>query len=373
MIFFLLFLLLVGVVFLLYQSQRAIKESFKSLSLDVLERSNRSFLQLAGSVFEKYQESAKGELEKKEKEIASMILPLKESLARLDEQQLRLERQREGAHATLSSQLNALLQSEANLRKEASDLAKALKSPNVRGSWGQLHLKRVVELAGLTSHADFTEQQTVFSQEGVLRPDLVIHLPQEREIIIDAKTPLDAYHEAMLCVDEKSRKEKLLLHVQQIKKQIKDLSSKEYWKAFSSSPDWVILFLPSESFFSAAVEIDNSLIEEGARHNVMIATPTTLIAILRAVSFAWKQDSLSKSAKEIAQLGSELYERLFSMNGHFMKLGKSLSSSIESYNLAMSSMESRVLVSARKLKEMGVASGGKELASHISVENEPRE
>ncbi len=368
MIYCLLFLLAGGVIFLLYQSQRAIKESFKALSLDVMEGATRSFLQLAGSVFEKYQEGAKGEFEKKEKEIASLLAPLKESLVRIDEQQQRLERQREGAHATLSSQMNALMQSEASLRKETAELAKALKSPNVRGSWGQMHLRRVVELAGLTAHADFSEQQTAYSFDGMLRPDLIVHLPQERQIVIDAKTPLDAYHEAMLCSDEKSRREKLLLYVQQIKKQLKDLSSKEYWKAFSLSPDYVILFLPSEAFFSTAIEVDGSLIEEGAMQNVMIATPTTLIAILRTVSFVWKQDSISKSAKQIAQMGGELYERLFSMNGHFMKLGKALSTASESYNHAMTTLESRVLVSARRLKEMGVGRGGKEIPEASSIE-----
>jgi DNA recombination protein RmuC len=370
MIFFLLALLIGGVIFLLYQSQKALKESFKAVSLDVLEKANHSFLQLASSVFEKHQLGAKEELERKEREIGEMIAPLRESLAKLDEQQLRLERQREGAHATLTTQMAALLQSEASLRKEAAELAKALKSPNVRGSWGQLHLRRVIELAGLGSHVDFSEQPTAITKTGFLRPDLVVHLPEGRQIVIDAKTPLDAYHEAMVCVDEKNRKEKLLMHVQQIRKQIKELGSKEYWKAFSPSPEYVILFLPAEAFFSAALEMDNSLIEEGVGQNVMIATPTTLIAILRAVSFAWKQDSLSKSAKEIAQVGGELYERIFSMNGHFSKLGKSLFSSIEAYNFAMASLESRVLVSARKLKEMGVAGGEKEMAVLPNIKTE---
>ncbi len=340
MIFGILGLVLFLLIFLLYRLQKVNKEHFQVRSLQ---------------------------------EIELLIAPLKESLARLDEQQVRLERQREGSHVALSTQIHALLQSEASLRKEASELAKALKSPNIRGSWGQLHLRRVVELAGLSPHADFAEQQTARTLDGVVRPDLIIHLPQERQIVIDAKTPLDAFHEAMLASDERMRKEKLLLHVQQIKKQIKELSSKEYWKAFACAPDYVILFLPSEAFFSAAVEVDSSIIEEGALQNVMIATPTTLIAILRSISFVWKQDSLSKNAKQVAQLGGEVYERLLAMQGHFMKLGKSLSTAIESYNHAMSSMESRVLVSARKLKEMGVARGDKEIAELSSIDQDLQE
>lgn len=338
--------------FIIKKTQKSFSESFKSLSFDVLEKSNKSFMDLASTYFEKYKEGAKGELLERQRSIESVLDPIKESLKKLDENNKEIEKQRTAAYSLLSEQVSSLKESEYLLRTETANLVKALKSPNIRGAWGQIHLRRVVELAGMLDNCDFFEQQTVSSEDKSYRPDMVVKLPGNRQIIVDAKTPIDAYLDSVEEKDEKIRKEKLVAHARQIKKHIKDLSGKEYWKYFSFSPEYVILFLPAEAFFSAALQEDPTLLETSAKENIVLATPTTLIAILRAIAFAWKQESFSRNTKEIMKLGTELYERLNVMNSHFDKLGKNLSSSVESYNQMISSLESRVLVSARKLKEI---------------------
>jgi DNA recombination protein RmuC len=335
------------------ETEKKMHEAFKSLSFEVMERSGRSFLDLATTSLEKYTAGAKVDLESRQKAIDASLAPLKESLKQLDTHQRELEKRREGAYSSLSKQIDTLVSSERNLAKETAQLSQALRSPQVRGLWGQIHLRRVVELAGLLSYCDFFEQKDVELEGKHWRPDLVVRLPQERQIVIDAKTPLNAYLDASDAGDDLLRKTKLQEHAVALRKHMRDLSSKEYWKQFDSAPEYVILFLPAEVFFSSALQVDPSLIEFGAGQNIIIATPTTLIAILRAVAFSWKQESLSKSAKEIAQLGQDLYDRIGIVSEHWNKVGKSLSSSVESYNQSVASFESRVLVSARKLKEVG--------------------
>lgn len=336
-----------------HEAEKKMHETFKALSFEVMERSGRTFLDLATTSLDKYAEGAKSDLENRQKAIDASLRPLKESLQKLDGYQRDLEKRREGAYSALSKQIDGLVAAERNLAKETSQLSQALRSPQVRGLWGQIHLRRVVELAGLLSYCDFFEQKTVESEGKNWRPDLVIRLPFQRQIVVDAKTPLNAYLDASDAGDDLLRKAKLLDHALALRKHMKDLSSKEYWKQFDAAPEYVILFLPAEVFFSSALQVDPSLIEFGANQNIIIATPTTLIAILRAVAFSWKQESLSKSAKEIAQLGQELYDRIGIVSEHWNKVGKSLGSAVESYNQSVSSFESRVLVSARKLKEAG--------------------
>ena len=283
----------------------------------------------------------------------SLLAPLAETLKRLDDHQRDLERRREGAYASLSKQIEGLAQSEVALQKETSHLVQALRSPQVRGSWGQVHLRRVVELAGLVNQCDFYEQQTVDTGGKFLRPDLVVRLPGQRHIAVDAKVPLEAYLDAAEFPDDLSRKKKLQDHALGVRRHIKDLSSKEYWRGLEPAPEYVILFLPAEAFFSAALQADPTLIEVGADQNIIIATPTTLIAILRAIAHGWKQESFSKSAQEIARLGQELYERLGIVCEYWNKVGKELSGAVEAYNQSVASLESRVFVTARKLKETG--------------------
>lgn len=286
-------------------------------------------------------------------EIHTVLAPLAESLKKLDEHQRDLERRREGAYASLSKQIEGLAHSEVALQKETAQLVQALRSPQVRGSWGQVHLRRVVELAGMVNQCDFYEQKTFDTAERVLRPDLIVRLPGQRQIAVDAKAPLEAYLDAAELPDDLSRKKRLQDHALAVRRHIKDLSSKEYWKQLEPAPEYVILFLPAEAFFSAALQADPTLIEVGADQNIIIATPTTLIAILRAVAHGWKQESFSKNAQEIARLGQELYERLGVVCEYWGKVGKELSSAVDAYNQSVASLESRVFVTARKLKETG--------------------
>jgi DNA recombination protein RmuC len=315
----------------LKQAQRQMNDSFKALSFDVMEKNGRQFLNLADATLQ----------------------PLRESMKMLDEHQRELEKRREGAYASLTKQIDGLVLSEKELRMETTRLVQALRSPQIRGSWGEVHLRRVVELAGLLNHCDFYEQKTLEAQGKMVRPDLVVRLPGQRHIAVDAKTPLTAYLDAADTVDETIRKKKLQDHAALLRKHMKDLSAKEYWKQLEPAPDYVILFLPAEAFFSAALQADPTLIEVGADQNIIVATPTTLIAILRAIAHSWKQEGLSKSAREISRLGEELYERIGVVCEHWGKVGKSLNTAVEAYNQSLASFESRVLVTARKLKETG--------------------
>jgi DNA recombination protein RmuC len=344
------------------------RDIFQSLSFDVLERSSKTFLDLAATHLDKYQMGAKDDLENRQKAIVESLVPISETMKKLDEHQRELEKRREGAYASVSKQLELLVVSEKELRLQTQQLSQALRSPGIRGSWGQVHLRRVIELAGLLNHCDFSEQYTMESEGKMQRPDVVVHLPGQRQIVIDAKTPLDAYLEASETQNESLRRKKLQDHSLVLKKHMKDLSNKEYWKQFAPSPEYVILFLPAEAFFSAALESDPTLIEVGAEQNIIVATPTTLIAILRAVAHGWKQESLSRSAREIAKLGQELYERVGTVCEYWNKVGRSLNTAVESYNQSLASFESRVLVSARKLKEAGAAAFNKELPELMEIE-----
>ncbi len=337
----------------LRMAEAELRESFKSLSFDAMERNSKVFLDLAKTSLEKYQEGAKSDLENRQKAIETSLVPFKESLKQIDEHQRELEKKRVAAYSALSTQLEGMALAEKELRQEMVRLVQSLRSPQMRGSWGQVHLRRVIELAGMVNHCDFFEQQSVESEGRLLRPDLLIHLPGERQIVIDAKTPLIAYLDASDAGDDEIRKKKLQEHAASLKRHIKDLSAKEYWKQFDMAPEYVILFLPAEAFYSAALQTDPSLIEIGAGQNVLIATPTTLIAILRAIALTWKQESLSKNAKEISQLGQELYDRIAIFSDHWNKVGKNLNTAVEAFNQSGASLETRILVSARKLKEIG--------------------
>ena len=336
--------------------------SFQSLSFEVMEKSHKNFLDLAKATFEKTHEGAKADFDQKQKSIEALLAPLRETLKSLEEHQRELEKRREGAYASLDKQIDGMVKTEIELRKETHQLSMALRSPPARGAWGQVHLRRVVELAGLLNHCDFTEQTSHEIEGKLLRPDMIIHLPDGRHVIVDAKTPLSAYLEAQETSEPAIRERNLETHAKELRKHMRDLSQKDYWKRFDLSPEFVILFLPAESIFSSALQVDPSLIEAGAEQNVIVATPTTLIAILRAIAHSWKQEAISKNAEQIALLGQELYERLIVLSEHWNRVGHSLSMSVEAYNQAIASLESRVLVPARKLKEHGAAALNKELA-----------
>ena len=355
------------------EAQTRFSDAFKALSAEALRHNNTSFLELARSTLEKTQESAKGDLAQRQDAIDALVKPMRESLEKVDAKIHDLETARAGAYEALTTQVRSLAETQNYLRSETSNLVRALRSPIVRGRWGEIQLRRVVELAGMVEHCDFVEQTTVQTEEGRMRPDVIVRLPAGKTIVIDAKASLNAYLEALEAPDDEARVGRLQQHAAQVRNHIERLSRKAYWEQFDSAPDFVVLFLPGEVFFSAALERDPMLIEFGADKKIILATPTTLIALLRAVCYGWRQEKLAQNAREISQLGSELYKRVGDMSVHFGRLGKSLNSSVEAFNQAAGNIEGRVLVTARKFKELGAAPLGKEIEVLPQVEQLARE
>jgi DNA recombination protein RmuC len=346
-------------------------ETFKALSSDALRDNSQSFLDLAKTTLEKYQVEAKGDLEVKQKEVASLVAPIKESLAKVDAQLQEVEKVRREAYGGLSEQVKSLVITQEKLHSETENLVNSLRTPNVRGRWGEVQLRRVVEISGMLRHCDFVEQTSVTTDEGRLRPDMIIKLPGSKEVVVDAKVPLLAYSESWKAQSEESRNSHLKNHVRQIRDHMSSLSSKRYWDQFSSSPDFVVMFLPGESIFSVALEYEPGLIEEGFKQRVLLATPTTLIAILSAVAYGWRQERVAESAQAVSELGQELYERLTNLAKNFSGVGRSLTSAVESYNKTVGTLEARVLVSARKFTELGAGSS-KEIEQVLPVEKAAR-
>ena len=347
---------------LLNDARSQLTNAFNSLSSDALRANNQSFLDLAKTTLEKFQESAKGDLEKRQTAIVDLVKPVRESLEKVDSKIAEMEKARADAYGSLTAQVRSLVETQTQLRSETSNLVKALRSPIVRGRWGEIQLRRVVEMAGMLDHCDFEEQASVNTLDGRLRPDLVVRLPGGKNIVVDAKAPLSAYLEAIEATDEIIRKERLVAHASQVRAHIEALTRKAYWEQFQPAPEFVVLFLPGETFFSAALEQDPSLIEFGADKRVILATPTTLIALLRAVFYGWRQQSLAENAQEISDLGRELHKRLSDMGSHLEKLGRNLNSSVDSYNKAVGTIETRVMVTARKFKDLKSANAGVEIA-----------
>lgn len=331
-----------------------LKAVLGDLARDTLQSNSEVFLQLAAERLARQQQEATQALQARETAIESLVAPLREALTKSELQIRQLETARAGAFAALKSEIEALANGQNQLQRETRNLVTALRRPDVRGQWGELTLRRVVELSGMTEHVDFTEQHHQATSAGAIRPDMVVHMPERRDIVVDVKTPLDAYLSAVEAVDDDERRRQLARHAQIVGARIRELAGKQYWAQFEHSPDFVVLFLPGEQFLSAALQENPGLIEEALRQNVMLATPTSLAALLKAVEYGWKQSLLADNAAEVRRLGEELYKRLAVFAEHLAKLGKSLGASVESYNKAVGSLEQQVLPGARRFPELGL-------------------
>jgi len=325
-------------------------DTFKALSSDALRDNAQSFV-----------ESAKQTLE-----------PLREALKRYEEHIREIERQREHAYGGLQEQLKSLAANEQQLQRETSNLVNALRRPQVRGRWGELTLKRAVELAGMTEHVDYAEQISTESDSGRLRPDMIVRLPGQRQVIVDAKVSLEGYLNALECSDEESRDTCLSHHCRQMKEHIRQLSAKSYWEQFEPTPEFVVMFVPGESFLHAACSVDNRIIEQAMQDGVVLASPTTLVALLRAVAYGWRQEQIAKSAQQISGLGRDLYDRIRTFIGHFSKIGRQLESATKSFNSAVGSLEGMVLPQARRFRDLGAA-GGDDIPELEPIETQTRQ
>ena len=339
----------------LEKAREQLADTFSALSSQALKHNSEEFLKLAQENLKHYQTHASSELEKKEKAIEHLVGPIREALEKTERQIQGMEKERKEAYGSLHKHLETMAETQANLQTETRSLVQALRRPEVRGQWGELTLKRLAELAGMVQHCDFYEQQSVQTNEGRQRPDMIVRLPGGRDIVVDVKTPLDAYLNAVEADDDTKRQQALVRHARNVRQRVSELASKAYWSQFKDAPDFVVLFIPGEQFLSAALDHDRKLLEDALGQHVILATPTSLVALLRAVAYGWRQEQLTRNAEQIKSVGEELYKRLLTFSSHLDKLGRSLDNSLKHYNSAVGSFDTRILPGAQKFTEMGIS------------------
>ncbi len=355
----------------LNETREQLSNTFAMLSTEALNRNNESFLKLAQENLKQYQIKSQNELEKKEKSFENMIKPIKQALDKTEQQIHNIEKERKEAYGSLTQHLEQMAQTQKNLHSETRNLVQALRRPEVRGQWGEMTLKRLAELAGMVEHCDFYEQESINTEEGALRPDMIVRMPDGREIVVDAKTPLDAYLSAIEASDEETKAKELARHARNVRNRVRELAGKAYWKQFKNAPDFVVLFIPGEQFLYAALDHDRDLLEEALRQKVILSTPTSFVALLRAVAYGWRQETLAENAEHIRHIGEDLYHRLAVFSDYLQKVGKSLDSSVSHFNKAVGSFDARILPSARKFTDMGI-SAKKELDKIEQIEKTTR-
>ena len=351
----------------LNETREQLNNTFAMLSTEALNRNNESFLKLAQENLKQYQIKSENELEKKEKSFENLIKPIKQALDKTEQQIHNIEKERKEAYGSLTQHLEQMAQTQQNLHSETRNLVQALRRPEVRGQWGEMTLKRLAELAGMVEHCDFYEQENINTEDGALRPDMIVRMPDGREIIVDAKTPLDAYLSAIEAGDEETKAKEMARHARNVRNRVRELASKAYWKQFKNAPDFVVLFIPGEQFLYTALDHDRDLLEEALRQKVILSTPTSFVALLRAVAYGWRQEKLAENAEHIRHIGEDLYHRLAVFSDYLQKVGKSLDSSVSHFNKAVGSFDARILPSARKFTDMGI-SAKKELDTIEKIE-----
>jgi DNA recombination protein RmuC len=354
------------------KAREELTSTFSALSGQALQSNNQMFLDLAAQTLGRFQQDAKGDLERRQQAIQELVAPVKLSLDKLDGRIHDIERLREGAYQALTTQVRVLAEGQGDLRRETFSLVKALRQPVARGRWGELQLRKVVEIAGMVEYCDFVEQASINGEDGRLRPDLVVRLPGGLNIVVDAKTPLSAYLDAAETDDDDVRKKHLIDHARQVRDHMTQLGRKSYQDQFDPTPDLVVLFLPGEMLFSAALQQDPQLIEFGVGEKVVLATPTTLITLLRTVAYGWKQEALARNAQEISELGRQLHDRISVLAGHWARVGRNLGEAVGAYNSAVASMETRVLVSARRFRDLKAVPDEREIDVLEPIETIPR-
>jgi DNA recombination protein RmuC len=339
---------------LLEQSETRLRAAFDTLAGETLRSNSELFLQVARETLGRDQQIAQSSLKERETAIAQLVEPIRAALQKTEAQVESLERERRDAFSTLRTQIETLANGQMQLQRETRNLVTALRRPEVRGRWGELTLRRLVELAGMSEHCDFTEQLSVTGEDGALRPDLVVHMPESRNLVVDVKAPLDAYLEALEAVTDEARQIAMKRHGQQVETRVRQLATKSYWSQFEHSPEFVVLFLPGDQFLSAALAERPDLLETALKQNVILATPSTLIALLKTVAYGWRQAAVAENAAVIRELGQELYRRLGNFTAHLGRVGARLGAAVEAYNAAVGSLERQVMPQARRFPELGV-------------------